>query len=296
MKPFKRKRLRRRLLGTYALTWRSILMLVLAGLLVFFVERIATIALPGLTSGWDFLWAALIVAGLIYATLFWQHDQIARQISARAETIRATDITGRPYLICGYSPIPPDREATPPGPLTLPLEDLTPNLEKATGTDGAPLKSWQQNIRVLHALKETRHLYILRPDTDQSDLFIQVLRHYFPEDRLKITLISDKRGNTDHFEIDLKNRIEPDYEDFRYVTKGIDLAIEAIARDNGIDEREAESHTVIDVTAGFKTFSIAAAIASLNRDLLFVYAGTGKNTGKVLAYDAAIEVGTPLEV
>jgi hypothetical protein len=44
----------------------------------------------------------------------------------------------------------------------------------------------------------------------------------------------------------------------------------------------------IDVTAGFKIFSIVAAIATLNRNTVFSYVN---NRGEVSIFDASIEIG-----
>ncbi len=285
----RQQRLRNKILGSANLSWKTLLVLTLAGLLVYFIEEIASATLPGLTTGWDFFWAAVIVALLIFCVILWQHDHITRQISATAQTIHASDITGRSCLICGYSPIG-DRDGKPAGPMALDLDNLTNDLELACDKDRSDSKElgpWQQNLRVLKELGEVRNLYVLLPDVDQFNRFVEILRHFFPEDRLAVKLITDRRGNT-AFERDVKDKLSPDYEDFRYVTAGIDLALGMIARDLAISAEEAERHSIIDVTAGLKTFSIAAAIASLNRDLLFVYAGTGNNTGRVLAYDASI--------
>lgn len=289
MTPLKRRRLRNKILGSANLSWKTFLVLILAGLLVYFVEGIAKTTLPGLTTGWDFFWAAGIVALLIYLVILWQHDRITRQITATAQTIHATDIKGRPCLICGYSPIK-DRGGKPAGPMALDLEKLTNDLEMACDKDrddGKELGPWQQNLRVLKALNEVRNLYVLLPNVDQFERFVKIVRHYFPEDRLAISLITDHRGSTD-LGNDAKVKLTPDYENFRYVTAGIDLALGMIAKDLAMSPEEAEKYSIIDVTAGFKTFSIAAAIASLNRNLLFVYAGTDSNTGQVLAYDASI--------
>lgn len=291
MTPFMKNRRNIRILGALRLSVTSVLAIILAGLLAYFVENIASSLLPDHTSAWDYLWAAAIVGGLIYLMFWFAHDRIARQVTATAQICDAGEIKDRPYLICGISPASSrkDNDGNLMGPMIMDLASFTRDLETACADKESPLTNWQQNLRVLKAMSEVRHLYVLRPDVDQFDRFEKILRHFFDDERLSIKLVTDNQGSTT-FKRNFKEDVEPDYEDFRYVTMGIDRGLEMIAKDHKISIEEAEAGTVIDVTAGLKTFSIAAAITSLNRNLLFVYAGTHENTGRVLGYDVSIRL------
>jgi len=277
--------------GALRLSATSILAIILAGLLVYFVEKIASNLLPDKFSTWDYLWAAAFMGGFIYVMFLFAHDRIARQVTATAQICDAGEIKDRPYLICGISPASSrkDEKGNLLDPMRMDLASFTRDLEVACADKESPLTNWQQNLRVLKTMPEVRHLYVLRPDVDQFDRFKDILRHFFDAERLSVTLITNDQGGTT-FRRNFKEDVEPDYDDFRYVTMGIDRGLQMIAKDRKIKIEEAEAGTVIDVTAGLKTFSIAAAITSLNRNLFFVYAGTHKNAGRVLGYDVSIRL------
>ncbi|MBL3587410.1 hypothetical protein JMM61_18845 [Rhodovulum sulfidophilum] len=273
--------------GSLRLAGVTLVTLTLAGLFVYFVEQTAAALLPDLKTSPDFFSAAGLIAFIIAGVFYWQHPRIMRQINAKVRTVDASGLTEQPYLICGYSPLKVDFPY---------LETLTRDLDEACAPTGPGyvLNSWQQNLRVLRKIPTIQHVYVLENDKYQFEEFSKVLRHFFPEDRLKITLIEAEQGGTT-FKDDVKATLAPDYEDLRYVRRGIDRAIEMIARARREKEDDVEKLCIIDVTGGLKTFSIAAAIASLNRDLVFVYAGTGERTGDVLGYDATIELALRFE-
>ncbi|MCB1971979.1 MAG: hypothetical protein KDG54_16370, partial [Geminicoccaceae bacterium] len=72
-------------------------------------------------------------------------------------------------------------------------------------------------------------------------------------------------------------------EDYEMLSSAIREAI-SLARRLGADEHDI----VIDATAGLKIFSIAAAIATVNRNLVFTYVN---NKGVVRAFDASMQLG-----
>lgn len=292
MRDLKRHRQGSRLGGAFRLFVNILVPTLLLGLFLTFVERLADRALPFLVSAWDFLWAALIVAALFFAVVYYAYGRLSRQVSASAHAIDARTIGGRPYLICGYSPIPDtDRQGNPVthGPRNLDLATFPPDIEQAIRPEHQrDLGPWQQNLRVLHALGRVGALYVINPDIDQFEDFARVIRHFLP--KVEVNLVTGPDRSTifrrDHHD---PGRA-PDYGDFDYVTGGIEQALGMIARRARISRPEAEAQTVIDATAGFKTFSIAAAIASVNRDLLLVYARTGARTGEVIGYDVEVQL------
>jgi len=281
-----------RLRGAFRLSLNILVPTILLGLLVTFVERIADRILPFLTSGWDFLWAALVVAVLFFGAVYYAYGRFSRQVSANAYGFDARKIGGRPYLICGYSPIPDkDRhgEKITTGPRNLRLADFTSDIEEAIKPEfQRDLGPWQQNLRVLHAIGRVGSLYVINPDQDQFEDFSRVIRHFLPGLEVILVTAPDRSTTFRRGYHDLGHK--PDYSNFDYVTSAINRALEMIARRERMSPQEVEGRTVIDATAGFKTFSIAAAVASLNRDLLLVYARTGARTGEVIGYDVEVQL------
>lgn len=269
-------------------------MVVLLGLLVYFVENIARLLLPVGFGAWDYAWATAIAAGLIGLSFWLSYDRISRQVSATALTFDAGIITDRPCLICGYSPVDEAGEdGLPPasGPFAVNLDMFGNNLEKACSTDKASYLAfgpWQQNLRVLKKMTNVENLYVINPNKDQFVRFREVICHFFP--KLTVELVTHKDGGTTFKRNFHDPGVAPDYENFEYVTMGIGWGIEMIAKGRKLCVDDAEQLTVLDVTGGFKTFSIAAAIASLNRRLLFVYAGTYERTGQVIGFDVSIQL------
>ena len=289
MRHIHRHRKGARLRGAAGLFVNILVPTILLGLLVAFVERLADRVFPFLTSGWDFLWAALIVAGLFFFVVLYAYGRLSRQVSATAHAFDARTVEERPYLICGYSPVPDtDRSGKPitHGPRNLDLASFTNDLDEACKPEHQKaLGSWQQNLRVLHAIGNVEALYVISPDIDQFSEFSAVIHHFLPD--LEITRIGGpdplKRGYYDP-------GLTPDYGNFTYVTTAITQAVTTIAKRTRLPVPEVEAACVIDATAGLKTFSIAAAVASLNRDLLLVYARTGDRAGEVIGYDVEVQL------
>ncbi|GAB3438802.1 hypothetical protein GCM10027396_03610 [Insolitispirillum peregrinum] len=76
-----------------------------------------------------------------------------------------------------------------------------------------------------------------------------------------------------------------DFEDYNSVTDALNSAVDKAMKDHEVRHNEI----CIDATAGLKTFSIAAAITTLNRQLVFSYVN---NNGEPRYYDAKIDIGT----
>ncbi|MEZ5847268.1 MAG: CRISPR-associated protein Csx16 [Geminicoccaceae bacterium] len=132
---------------------------------------------------------------------------------------------------------------------------------------------WQQNIRALAPhLGKLEHVVVItseRSDTEFDD-FAAFVRGQCA-----------RAGHAVH--VHRAVRAGVDYEDYETLSSAIREAIR-LARRLGADEREI----VIDATAGQKIFSIAAAIATVNRNLVFTYVN---NKGVVRAFDASMQLG-----
>jgi hypothetical protein len=105
---------------------------------------------------------------------------------------------------------------------------------------------------------------------DDFQIFQQLLRKVLGKVGQDPVIVSNEK-HTANFER---------YEDLKAAFRAADQT----AHDHGGTPREM----CIDVTAGLKIFSIAAAIATVNRDAVFSYVN---NDGEVAIFDAAIEIG-----
>jgi hypothetical protein len=72
-----------------------------------------------------------------------------------------------------------------------------------------------------------------------------------------------------------------DYGSYKFVSATLDRVFENICRDSGLPRSEAEANTYIDITSGTKAFSVAAAIQTLNRRAIFLYATSNSDSEKV---------------
>lgn len=263
------------------LTLRIIGLMVLTTVFTAFINKLLDRALgmptDGLGSGP--MWVGLgFFFGILFLYIFWNADNINRQMGAQAVSVEVERIGSKRYVICGYSPDqPPDHQSWS-------RDDRSPKdiakVDERDTKNPPPIKygKWQQNIRVLAALNGVERVYVISPNRDQFADFSAMIQRCFPD----ITVEQ------------IKIRSTGDYEDFDYVTKSIHAALDQIARDSNRKKREIEEQTVIDITAGLKTFSIAGAVASLNNNLTFVYARTvfddQHKPGSVVAYDATVNI------
>jgi len=285
-------RRRDRFRGAFVIAFTVILVLVLAEVFSYFISKFLDAALP-VSLNWGIVLSFLLLTGLVlWAFLAWQYPRIQRQIRAKAYWIDAADLPERPYLICGYSPGAFKNHETGmmEGPaLRENWGDYPTDLDQACDrSQGAVLKSWQQNIRVIRRIKGLKHVWVIENSTGQFEAFQHCMSHFFPG--VTFSLLTDPKTKTPAIRTSDGGAITPDYENFDYVTRSFDNAFGAICKDCDCSQREVHKMTLIDITGGQKTFSVAAAIASLNRDLIFVYAGTFGKEGQIFGYDASIQI------
>lgn len=225
---------------------------------------------------------------LLVFTLF---PTINRQIGAKA-TVRLDDeLDARTHLITGYSPLTGRR--TVPAPEAY---RAIPDAAAACHPDRrAILDSWQQNVRVIHALARAgplKAVYVINPSHDQFAEFRAMLAHFFPE--LDVRLVT-RKGRDKPFTVTHgpAGAAQPDYEDFNYVIGAVRRALDMIREATGLSRRDLEDKVAIDITPGYKIFSVAGAIVSLNSGILAIYASTfGEREMQVKAYDASIALFT----
>lgn len=147
---------------------------------------------------------------------------------------------------------------------------------QAASFAGLGLFSWQQALRAIRPhLPRLREVLVISSEQSATDfdLFAEMLQPMLRASGHEVTL----------------RHVTPkgiDFEDFGVVYKTMRAALEhAPKSDSGGDD------VCIDVTPGQKIFSIASAVATLNRGVAFGYVN-GK--GEVKSFDASIEVGAVL--
>jgi hypothetical protein len=214
--------------------------------------------------------------------------------TARMTTIELE--SPRKFLLMGYSPM---QEANITQAIEdaqqFPLEIIASNSDdyaaylKERGLT-RPQNFWQQNVRAafVHRTRLERIL-VLNPDQNQFESFNTYMRTCFQVERpnLKIDIISIPKDEHRPFQtVDRHGQYEqPHYEDYDYVYEGLQQGLHAIRKSSG--SADFEDEVCIDATPGFKPFSIAAAIVTLNRKVKFSYVTT---KGRVKFYDAHISL------
>ena len=271
------------------------------------------------TGGYNALLALIFGLGIIAVGLWFGIRLASEILTSRARLVVSKDETRRKVLIMGLSAEAPEvlelyrliADAIGPESLAAPVGDFT-NRIKALNTDGLspplvsfvektrendpndrpPLLRWQQNLRAIshHVGDDTdsewlRGSYVLpsKQSSDQFDNdFKPLVKELFPGLRVERVMNS--------------NRASPftvaegmNYESYEYVHEGLRRAVEQAKRE--ISECDGTQDICIDCSAGMKTFSFAAAIVTLNNDILLGYI---TNAGEPKFYDAAVSfIPTP---
>jgi hypothetical protein len=224
---------------------------------------------------------SFMILVLLILFLFWQtwrnEGDIARQIRAHAEVLTEQQVRedeSRRFVITGISAmkLPAFADETT---LAAHLEAFGTDLDKAFAPAARDaLDNWQQSVRFLRALPHIEALFVIDNDKGQFPRFRQLLLHFRPGLRV--------------IRIENAHHRQPDYEDFEFCQASIRRGLQMIGKHAGLDPRAAEASTLIDVTPGQKTLSIAAAVASIRRNLIFVYVGF---SGELRGYDVDLSLG-----
>jgi hypothetical protein len=269
----------------------------------------------------DFL--SFVTTALIGAILFVLGLRQVRSVASEALKSRArvtSDPThakmgARPILIMGLSPLSASLQERVRADIAgaragifgieqvaLPVKAFSA-FQKAAADQAKPAPAatpWQQNIRAMwfHAdpkVRASRRLkaVLVLPSAEslaQFELFKEYARALLGPD-IAVDFVRQSTGSAEFFCIRDAARMEcRDYESYDYVWDGLERAKEQ-AKEHGA---YTDADICIDATPGQKPFSIAAAIITLNTDIVFSYvtpALPGSSYGgEVKLYDAYIDV------
>lgn len=233
---------------------------------------------------WVILWG-IVFLGLTYYVIRNRNKLLASQ--ARMVLLNRQ----RPikYLVMGYSPMPKTSWA----PAMKELDEL--KLDKLVlltqdykalypPENPAPMFKWQQNLRAIHPHRKTiERVFVVPPsdNIDEQEAFATYLTEAFGKKRDFVEFLPVRRVVQGD---DATARQDP-YEDYDYVFKTVRDAMRTIMK----RYRVSHEDICVDSTSGLKTFSIGAAIATLNAECLFSYVN---NDGHIKFYDAEVVVGS----
>jgi hypothetical protein len=238
--------------------------------------------------------AALVAFGLC----LWAALVFGKRILASDARMTRTEEKPRRVLLMGLSKISPDVEK---GLLSSVEPEHLPDIARPVAAFFAipeacrpPDSLWQQNIRSMYRHLPTLETVIILPSEESSRQF-QSFKAYaerlFSKAKpgLKIDFVRDRLGEEGFFSIPQDEGISRSYENYRYVLQGLLRGLEQA----GYPGRTEAKDICIDSTAGPKTFSIGAAIVTLNTEIVFSYVTTASQDklrgGEVRFYDATVE-------
>lgn len=240
---------------------------------------------------------------LVFVFFFLRLPGLTRRFGAVADILAQEELPSRPYLITGISAFSNGANGKPE---QIDLSVWSPErLAEAIDADGGGrgiFGNWQQNLRILFACPGITHVYVLENNLIQFAQFQAVAKCFFPDLIIHRIEAHNTSGPDTPFSLSSrrsrnKNALRPDYEDFSYVTVGIERALEMICQEHGLRIHEAEANCFLDTTSGFKTLSIIAAISSVNRPIIIVYCSTAPRydrdpgqTWEVIGYDISMEM------
>jgi hypothetical protein len=275
---------------------------------------------PGQTHPGVLAFIITALLGLaVFAVSAWQLKRVAEEaLSSRARV--ASDpadprLGARPVLIMGLSPLTDAQQAAVGADIqritqgAFGVEQIALSvaefaaLQSAAKTDGKAVPTatpWQQNIRAMwfhanpraHARRRLRKVLVLpsQESREQFKLFKEYGEALF-KDAVVIDFVRPTADTDGFFCIREAGDGEcRDYESYDYVRDGLERAVLQARADGAFDDADI----CIDATPGQKPFSIAAAIMTLNSEIIFSYVTTGQagssRGGEVKLYDAHIDV------
>jgi len=243
----------------------------------------------------------------LFAIIFFMSWKLrsGRILGVSVEMSSEKNEPSRKFLLTGYSPPHPDE--------VIALERAEKNVKFAgdkksfatlildteiyRSDEKRPnIGGWQQNIRAIAPHIETlKSIYILRPNERDEEFelfktFIELCLKSIGKDEIEIRAVHHLNRPNEPFQIlgASTRNTPPDYEDYRYVYEGLRTAIKIIEKKEGKKNVKPEDF-IIDITPGFKIFSIAAADLTLNENMKFSYVN---NKGYVTFYDTAIRLAS----
>ncbi len=272
-------------------------------------------------------WLGYLVAIVLLAVPFYfvfrsTARKAGKILGAEVKVIRSERQKPLEFLLMGYSP----RE---PGPT---LADMLAEIEQIGGEVVAsnseayervcrehkrePLKNsrWQQNLRsAWHHREKLKAIYVLDPDKDEFEDFRTYILAGLAKETMQVIRIRPADLPDMRFTVHdgTGATVTPTYEDYNYVyeglRRGLEMIRERIASEENGDRRanflallwrddpeeEADRRICVDATAGQKTFSVAAAVLTINRPLKFSYVTTFNPKsvyGEVRFYDTNLRI------
>ena len=242
----------------------------------------------------------LIISLISFGALFYLLTRrVGKIIGTSVITRNSLDDRNIKYLIMGYSPLPEEDISKTVDAMKNELvilgvdvvagdrnsyEKATTDLASAERSALPKQNKWQQNLRSAWAHKDyLEQILVLNPDKDQFEHIQHYLSHAFSIINRKITIRLITYSNTNGMPFKTINDetaewIEPNYENYVYVYRGMRRGLNMIAGESDELDREI----CIDATPGQKPFSIAAAMITLKRKLVYSYVN---NQGKLKYYD-----------
>jgi hypothetical protein len=159
------------------------------------------------------------------------------------------------------------------------------NLEQLVANDGClPEWSWQQTLRAAHYHRDRLKKLVLvgslggSGTMKQQNLAREFFSAHFPG---KVAIY----GSPAQAGGDYDSRWQADFEDLTGLGNLLDNVLKELHKDSA---GYRDEDIVIDCTGGYKTASIAAALATLHRaDLMFQYVGSGKHADRVTGFNVA---------
>lgn len=151
-----------------------------------------------------------------------------------------------------------------------------------------PLRNvWQQNLRAAWVHKATlQEIIVLNPDKDVFNDFKAYLGLALPSVRItRVGLPGNPAQPFRRVSGDDGTYVNPSYEDYAYCYQGLQQGLRSLAAK--VPVASLDEQCCVDVTPGYKPFSIAAATLTFNRRLHFSYVTIG---GKVIFYDADLTI------
>jgi CRISPR-associated protein Csx16 len=252
---------------------------------------------------WTGLIGALALSGLFYVIAFLALSMIARTVVwSRLRTVAPRESRCR-VLIMGLSELPAEQlavlaeiKAAFAGRCELYAKTTRDYLGLSGIGDANRLKKlavkWQQNVRAGHQHGDALEAIFVLPSEEslkQWSDFVDFMHDFFPGLNLDLVCGDDGRPFK---QPSLPGEKDRDYEDYAYVWAGLSRAVDqAHERFAATDDSLADDEICIDVAAGPKTFSMAGANVTLNRELKLSYVS---NDGIVSVYNAEVDTADAL--
>ena len=269
----------------------AVALLLTGSMLAFMGEQLVSVLMPH-PPVWllflFFLFAVLLFGWLTHVAM----QRAGRVLGSTVKVSMPEREEPRRFFLTGYSPLrdPITPESVLENVRDMSLEDLKADKAEATRRKLPNLGPWHQNARaVLFHAPRLEAILILRPDNNDDEFkkFINFL-----------SICLEKAGNTGvqirqiHFPgnpdipFQMVGRTggyePPSYEDYEYVYEGLREGLKQLRQNTS---EWSEDEVCIDVTPGFKPYSIAAAVITFNQGLKFSYVNMD---GHIRFYDADI--------